>query len=118
VDQGCPFLFGGRLWEGAGGVNGAYLTQRERMVDDRSMSKAARHLLDEFEALPESDQRVVAAEILRIVGAGPFSDLDALDGLTEEQQAEIDRRLAEHDRDPGSAIPWDEGRARLFHRFA
>jgi putative addiction module component (TIGR02574 family) len=28
--------------------------------------------------------------------------------LTEAQRAELDRRLAEHERDPGSAMPWDE----------
>jgi putative addiction module component (TIGR02574 family) len=38
--------------------------------------------------------------------------------LTEEQRQEIDRRLAEHDRNPESAIPWEEARARLLRRIA
>lgn len=57
------------------------------------MSEAARQLLDE-------------------------DPLDELDDLTAEERDEIDRRLAEHDRDPGSAIPWEEVRARLHRRFA
>lgn len=28
--------------------------------------------------------------------------------LTDAQRAELDRRLAEHERDPESAVPWDE----------
>jgi putative addiction module component (TIGR02574 family) len=28
--------------------------------------------------------------------------------LTAEQEAELDRRWAEHERDPSSAIPWDD----------
>ncbi|MGH7266230.1 MAG: addiction module protein [Candidatus Rokuibacteriota bacterium] len=33
--------------------------------------------------------------------------------LTPEDQAELDRRLAEHIASPGSAIPWDEVRRKL-----
>ena len=33
--------------------------------------------------------------------------------LTEAQKAELDRRLAEHDRDPSRAIPWEEVQRRL-----
>jgi putative addiction module component (TIGR02574 family) len=38
-------------------------------------------------------------------------------GLDEEQRRELDRRLAEHEADPGSAVSWDEARARLRKRF-
>jgi putative addiction module component (TIGR02574 family) len=37
--------------------------------------------------------------------------------LTPEQIEEIERRLAEHEKDPGSAIPWEEVRARLWARY-
>lgn len=37
--------------------------------------------------------------------------------LTQAQKEELDRRLAEHKADPGSAIPWEEVRARLRQRF-
>jgi putative addiction module component (TIGR02574 family) len=33
--------------------------------------------------------------------------------LTPEQAEELDRRLAEHLADPGSAIPWDEVRRKI-----
>jgi putative addiction module component (TIGR02574 family) len=36
--------------------------------------------------------------------------------LTEEEKQEIDRRIAEHERDPSSAIPWEEVRAWLWSR--
>jgi hypothetical protein len=91
------------------------LTRRGGTRDNSSMSKAAQRLIDEFESLPESDQKVVAAEILRRVGGGLE---DSLDDLTDEQREVIDLRLAEHAQNPDSAIPWEEGRARLFRRFA
>lgn len=37
--------------------------------------------------------------------------------LTEEQKAELDRRLAEHEADPDSAIPWSEVRERLYKKY-
>lgn len=37
--------------------------------------------------------------------------------LTPEQKEELDRRLAEHERDPSTAITWDEVKARLQSRF-
>jgi putative addiction module component (TIGR02574 family) len=37
--------------------------------------------------------------------------------LTAAQKEELDRRLAEHRANPGSAIPWDEFRAELRERF-
>ena len=48
---------------------------------------------------------------------------DSLEGerdlppLTDEQVQELQRRLAEHERDPSTAIPWEEARARLRERF-
>jgi putative addiction module component (TIGR02574 family) len=37
--------------------------------------------------------------------------------LTPEQAQEIKRRIAEHERDPGSAVPWEEVRERLRAKF-
>ncbi len=37
--------------------------------------------------------------------------------LTPEQVQEIERRIAEHERDPGSAVSWEEVRERLRARF-
>jgi putative addiction module component (TIGR02574 family) len=33
--------------------------------------------------------------------------------LTPEERAELERRWAEHEANPGSAIPWDEFRQKL-----
>jgi putative addiction module component (TIGR02574 family) len=37
--------------------------------------------------------------------------------LTDEQMAEMDRRLAEHERDPSSALPWEDVRKWLWSRY-
>ena len=41
------------------------------------------------------------------------AEREAERALTPEQEAELDRRLAEHVANPGSAIPWDEMRRKL-----
>ena len=41
------------------------------------------------------------------------AEREAERALTPEQEAELDRRLAEHVANPGSAIPWDEVRRKL-----
>ncbi len=43
----------------------------------------------------------------------PDAEREAEFALTPEQEAELDRRLAEHIANPGSAIPWDEVRRKL-----
>lgn len=40
-------------------------------------------------------------------------DRDAALALSREQEAELDRRLAEHLAEPASAIPWEEVRRKL-----
>lgn len=44
------------------------------------------------------------------------ADVDAYP-LTDAQKAELDRRLAEHEADPDSAIPWQEVRERLYKKY-
>ena len=36
--------------------------------------------------------------------------------LTDAQRAEIERRMAEHERDPGSALDWEDVRKELWRR--
>jgi putative addiction module component (TIGR02574 family) len=38
-------------------------------------------------------------------------------GLSEEDEAVVERRLADHRQHPGSAVPLDEMKARLRSRF-
>ncbi len=35
--------------------------------------------------------------------------------ITPELAAELDRRLAEHERDPNSALSWEDVRAAILH---
>ena len=42
---------------------------------------------------------------------------DDLPPLTKDQIEEMERRLAEHRADPGSALSWEEVRAELRSRF-
>jgi len=42
-------------------------------------------------------------------------DAQAL-AITAEERAELDRRWADHERDPNSAIPWEIVRDELFRR--
>lgn len=37
--------------------------------------------------------------------------------LTEEEYQELNRRLADHERDPSTALAWEDVRARLWKRF-
>ena len=36
--------------------------------------------------------------------------------LTGAMKAELDRRIAEMDRDPGAGVPWEEVKARVLGR--
>jgi putative addiction module component (TIGR02574 family) len=62
--------------------------------------------------------RLPADEKLELVDAllGSLGEQD-LPPLSDATKAEIKRRLAEHDADPSSAIPWETLRAELRSRF-
>jgi putative addiction module component (TIGR02574 family) len=72
------------------------------------MNKA---LLDELMQLPANERAEIALELWDSV------DENDLPPLTPEQMDEIDRRIAEHERDPSRAIPWEVVRDRLRARF-
>jgi len=44
------------------------------------------------------------------------ADPDGVPALSEDQRAEIERRLSDHARNPAGAKNWDEVRARLWSR--
>ncbi len=68
--------------------------------------------LNELLKLSVSERIQLAEDLWDSIAAEP----DALP-LTDAQRAEIEHRLAKHDRDPESAIPWEEVRARLRQQF-
>ena len=57
--------------------------------------------------------RLPASQRVEVAMALWESLTEAERALTPEQEAELDRRLAEHVANPGSAIPWDEMRRKL-----
>lgn len=63
--------------------------------------------------------KLTVAERIQLVG--DLWDSIAADSgafpVTEAQKAELDRRLAEHEADPDSAIPWEEVRERLQKKY-
>ena len=73
------------------------------------MNKAT--LRVEIMQLTPKERRDLVAELWVAV------EEDEAFALTPEQKAEIDRRIAEHQRDPGRASSWEEVRARLRARF-
>ena len=72
------------------------------------MNKA---LLQELLQLSPAERVEIAQELLDSV------EETELPPLTPEQMQEIDRRIAEHERDPSRAIPWEKVRERLRARF-
>jgi putative addiction module component (TIGR02574 family) len=66
-------------------------------------------LVDEIRKL-DADERALLMEELHQIVEEDFP-------LTEEQWQEIERRMEEHERDPSTAIPWEEVRDRLLAKF-
>ena len=77
---------------------------------------SAQHLETEALKLPVRERIRLAQELWDSIIPEAEADPDLLP-LSEEQIQELERRLAEHERDPGSAIPWEEVRDRLRARF-
>jgi putative addiction module component (TIGR02574 family) len=70
-------------------------------------------LLTELLRLSPAERIQLAEDLWDSVAASP----ETMPPLTQAQQAEIKRRLAEHEQDPASAVAWDEVRARLWSRL-
>jgi putative addiction module component (TIGR02574 family) len=69
-------------------------------------------LLDELLQLSPAERIELAQDLWDSIP----SRSGALPPLTPEQEQEIERRLAEHERNPDRALPWEEVRARLWAR--
>ena len=79
-----------------------------------SMNKA---ILDELMQLSPAERLDIAEKLWESVDPNDPNIVDDIAPLSEEQMQEVRRRIAEHERDPGSAIPWEEVRASLWARF-
>ncbi|MBS0390108.1 MAG: addiction module protein [Proteobacteria bacterium] len=70
------------------------------------------NLTPDFRALSIAERIQLVEDIWDSIAAeGP----DSVD-LTDPQRQELRRRIAAHDADPGSAVPWDTVRAELFQQ--
>jgi putative addiction module component (TIGR02574 family) len=74
------------------------------------MNKA---LLSELFQLSPSERIQLAEDLWDSVSA----NVDDLPPLTDAQLTELERRLNDHRRDPGSAVSWTEVRERLWARL-
>ena len=79
------------------------------------MNKAL--LLNELMQLSPADRRDIAEKLWDSIHPPGSARPGEIVVLTPEQMAEIDHRLAEHERNPERAAPWEEVRARLWARF-
>jgi len=66
--------------------------------------------LAELLKLPASDRIEIAVALWESL---TDAEREAELALSPEQEAELDRRLAEHIASPDSAIPWEEVRRKL-----
>lgn len=71
---------------------------------------SATEILELIEQLPSKERDEVAEIILQKYGG--FDD-----GLTSEQAAELDRRLADFEKNPHDGIPWEQVDADLNKCF-
>ncbi|MGH2608974.1 MAG: addiction module protein [Tepidiformaceae bacterium] len=71
--------------------------------------------LEELLKLPPDERIDLAMALWDSVENSP--EIDALFPLTDAQRAELERRLAEHERNPSSGIPWEEVQRRLRDRL-
>ena len=71
---------------------------------------SATQILEQIEQLPPQQQHEVAEKVFEKYGG--FDN-----ELTPEQTAELDRRLAEFEKNPREGIPWEQVEADLNQRF-
>lgn len=68
----------------------------------------APNVLDDLLKLPPAERAELAMALW-----DSLEDSPEVFPLTEAQKAELDRRMAEHDADPSSAVPWEDVLRRL-----
>jgi putative addiction module component (TIGR02574 family) len=72
----------------------------------------AAEILEAAKALPPAERIKLAQDFLEIIVADGHEP-----DLTPEQAAELDRRLAEFEKNPNEGIPWEQIEAGLNKRF-
>ena len=87
----------------------ARLVCRLRLGENARMTD----LLDELLKLSPAERIQLAEDLWDSVAADP----ESLPLPSDAQRAELERRLAEHARDPSTAVAWEDVRARLWSRL-
>jgi putative addiction module component (TIGR02574 family) len=76
------------------------------------MSKT--EILEELPKLTSQERHEIRLKLAELDGDGWLDDDDT---LTDEQKALIESRLEAHEKNPDTAIPWEEVKARLNRRL-
>ena len=76
------------------------------------MSKT--EILEELPNLTSEERHEIRLKLAELDGDGWLDD----DTLTDEQKALIESRIEAHEKNPETAIPWEEVKARLNRRLA
>ena len=71
---------------------------------------SATEILEELRRMPEAERR----ELVETIDL-EFGDFN--DELTQEQKDELDRRLADFEKNPHDGIPWEQVKAEMRQRF-
>lgn len=72
--------------------------------------------LDGMSTLPSQISGLTVAEKFELLDALWLDIESQIPALSEEESAELDRRMASYERDPSAAVPWERVRAGLFKR--
>ena len=70
-------------------------------------------VIAELLKLSPAERIQLAEDLWDSVAARP----ELLPALSDDQRQEIERRVAEHARDPSSAVSWEDVRTRLWSRL-
>ena len=78
------------------------------------MNKA---ILDELMQLSPAERLDIAERLWESVDPNDPNIVDDIAPLSEEQMQEVRRRIAEHERDPSTAIPLEKFKEMMRARF-
>lgn len=67
----------------------------------------------------EQAKQLSIEEQLELVEAlwDSIAEHDAVPPITDDQRAELDRRIADHEANPDDVVPWDEVKASALARI-
>ena len=85
------------------------MTVEKAILADYAFAMSLAEILDEIPRLTSAERQRVAEKLFEFEGDWIEGD----DALSPEEKHLLDSRLADHERDPASAFPWEEVKARF-----